>query len=77
MSSNPKVVPRSYTGEESFSEWRKHFEEIAASEKWTEEQKIFWLKFRLVGPAQRALQTLSSSVRESYAETMDQLERRF
>ena len=77
MSNATQSVPRSFSGEGDWSEWREHFEQLAATENWDEEKKLFWLKFRLVGPAQRALQTLPSSVRESYADTMSELEKRF
>ncbi len=77
MSVSLKAVPRSYSGNGDWYEWREHFEQLATIEKWGEERRLFWLKFRLVGPAQRAFQSLPSSVKESYANTMSELEKRF
>ncbi len=71
------AVPRSYSGEGDWKEWREHFEQLATAEGWDEQKKLFWLKFRLVGSAQRALQTLSPTVRENYEKTMGELETRF
>lgn len=75
--SSAAVVPRSYSGEGNWQDWREHFEQLATAEGWDEEKRLFWLKFRLVGAAQRALQTLPTVVRENYADTMTQLEKRF
>ena len=34
------AVPRSFSGEGDWREWREDFEQLAATEKWDEEKKL-------------------------------------
>ena len=77
MATRPLVLPEAYSGETSWEDWAFHFENVAAVNEWTAEQKMQWLKVRLTGRAQRAFQHLSEISRGSYAEAVKALRERF
>ena len=77
MATRPLVLPETYSGETSWEDWAFHFENVAAVNEWTAEQKMQWLKVRLTGRAQRAFQHLAETSRGSYAEAVKALRERF
>ena len=46
MATRPLVLPEAYSGETSWEDWAFHFENVAAVNEWTAEQKMQWLKVR-------------------------------
>ena len=77
MAGKPVVLPDAYTGEGSWDEWLEHFENVAAVNKWTPEQKLLWLKVRLTGRAQRAFKQLPEEAQAAYPEAVKALHVRF
>ena len=73
----PLVLPEPFTGETDYCDWIDHFENVAAVNGWDEAAKLQWLRVRLTGRAQTALKRLPEATRESYADTLAALKRRF
>ena len=46
MATRPLVLPEAYSGETSWEDWAFHFENVAAVNEWTAEQKMQWLEVR-------------------------------
>jgi len=49
MTTRPLLMPESFSGKGSFSDWIRHFEGVAPINKWDDVAKLLWL--RLVGAA--------------------------
>ena len=56
-SERPVITPEVYSGEQSLEDWIDQFENIVAIKGWDEEQKLVWLKVRLMGRALLAYKT--------------------
>ena len=61
MASRPAVLPETYGGDGSFSDWCDHFESVAQVNGWDNAAKSLWLRVRLVGRAQSAYKRLSEA----------------
>ena len=44
----PLVLSETFDGEGDFNEWISHFEDMADLNGWSNEDKLHWLKVRLV-----------------------------
>ena len=73
--SRPFVIPDVFSGEGSFEQWMYHFENVAVVNKWSETDKLQWLKVRLTGRAQAALQRFPQE--SNYKEVKENLLERF
>ena len=56
-------VTRNVYRRRDFVEWLDHFENMAAINSWSAENKLLWFKVRLTGRAQTAFKRLPSNVR--------------
>ena len=77
MTTRPVLMPESFLGKGSFSDWLQHFEGVAAINKWDNAAKLLWLRVRLVGAAQTAYGRLPTTARASYADLTKALKDRF
>jgi len=77
MASRPVVLPETFSGEGEWTQWICHFENIAAVNEWNDAKKLLWLKARLTGRAQLALQHLSTETQADYALLQAALKNRF
>ena len=50
----PVIISEYYSGEGPFEDWINQFESIAEINRWGDEQKLRWLKVRLMGRALKA-----------------------
>ena len=66
MAAKPLVLPETFSGEGEWSQWICHFESISAVNEWNDAKKLLWLKARLTGRAQLALQHFSEEVKGDY-----------
>ena len=73
----PLVLPEVFSGEGNFDDWVSHFESVAAVNKWTDEDKILWLRVRLTGKAHVAYTRLGNEVQQSYSRSKPELWDRF
>ena len=79
MAMRPLILPDTFSGEKgcTWTEWKYHFQNIATVNEWTEAQRLQWLRVRLTGRAQRAIQHLSEEDAASLEKTMKALDERF
>ena len=77
MASRPAVIPKAFTGDGEWTQWIYHFENTAAVNEWNNAKKLLWLKARLTGRAQLALQHLPEETRESYDGVKQAMQDRF
>ena len=79
MATRPLVLPDTFSGEagSSWTEWKYHFQNVATVNEWSDAQKLQWLRVRLTGRAQKAIQHLSAEVAASLEQTMKALDERF
>ena len=49
-------MPEIFNGDSSWDQWIYHFEKVAVVNDWDEDARLRWLKVRLTGRAQSALQ---------------------
>ena len=77
MAARPAVLPETFSGKGSFTEWLDHFETVAEVNGWDNAAKALWLRVRLVGRAQKAVKSLSAEDRADYAKAKEQLTKRF
>jgi len=75
MANRPLVMTEIFNGETSWDQWIYHFENVAAVNKWDEAASLCWLKVRLTGRAQTALQRLPSDA--DYKSAKKALQERF
>ena len=73
----PVVLPEIFTGEGNFDDWISHFESVAAINKWSDGEKLLWLKVRLTGKAHVAFDQLARESQESYVIARKALQERF
>ena len=73
----PVVLPEIFTGEGNFDDWISHFESVAAINKWSDGEKLLWLKVRLTGKAHLAFDQLARESQESYVIARKALQERF
>ena len=73
----PLVLPETFDGTGSWSEWCFHFENVAAVNGWDGAQKLQWLRVRVTGRAQKALLRLHGPATTSFEATRDALKARF
>ena len=78
MASKLLVLPETFQGTESWEDWIKYFERVAAVNEWTSNtSKLKWLKVRLTGKAAAALKQFSEATRNDYAALKEVLQKRF
>ena len=77
LTARPLVLPEPYTGEGDFNQWYDHFESVAAVNRWSDAEKLLWLRVRLTGRAQTALKRLSEATTESFTDVSEALKERF
>ena len=75
--SKPVVMPEIFDRTKSWEDWKFHFDNVAAVNRWDDAQKLAWLCVRLTGCAQKALQRLPDAARATYAVTCAALKARF
>ena len=51
LSTQPLVLPEVFDGDVSFTDWVYHFESVSAVNGWSDDDKILWLRVRLMGKA--------------------------
>ena len=73
----PVVLPEPFSGKSSYDEWAIHFENVADVNGWTDEQKLKWLRVRLIGRAQKAFLCLLEDARTTYGAAQKALSDRF
>ena len=73
----PVVLPDTYSGDGNWSEWKYHFENVALVNEWSDEKKLQWLRVRLTGRAQKAIQHLTADAAASFSTTIKALDERF
>ena len=77
MASRPAVLPETYSGECSFTEWIDHFDSVAEVNAWDDAAKSHWIRVRLVSRAQTAFKRLDADTRANYAAAKAALKARF
>ena len=80
MATRPVVLPDTWSrdpGAPSWTDWKYHFENIAAVNSWSGEQKLQWLRVRLTGRAQKAVHHLTGDSAASYDATVKALDEKF
>ena len=77
MSTRPVVLPESFSGEGSWTDWNDHFSNVAIINGWGDDEKLLWLRVKLIGRAQAAYKRLSEETRVSYGESVKALQQRF
>ena len=74
MAARPLVMPEIFNGDSSWDQWIYHFENVAVVNDWDEDARLRWLKVRLTGRAQTALQRLQDA---DYKNVKKALQERF
>ena len=77
MATKPAVLPDTYSGQSEWEHWKQHFENVAVVNGWDDDNKLKWMKVRLVGRAQTAFQRLPEATRASFKDSMEALKKRF
>ena len=77
MASRPVVLPEPFDGECSWEDWKLHFEDVAAVNEWTGEQKLKWLRVRLTSRAQKAFHRLPDESTANYRGALIAMQERF
>lgn len=73
----PKVMPDSYDGKGSWSQYMAHFETVADLNGWSERDKSLYLSVSLRGEACQVIQLLSPVQRRDYNALLNAMNRRF
>ena len=73
----PVVLPETFTEEQNFDHWVSHFESVTAVNKWSDGEKLLWLRVRLIGKAHVAFDQLMPEVQQSYTTAKQALQERF
>ena len=73
----PLVLPETFDGTGSWSDWCFHFENVASVNGWDSAQGLKWLRVRVTGRAQKALHRLPATAAATYEATRDALKARF
>eukprot|EP00731_Ephydatia_muelleri_P032784 Em0024g328a len=80
MANKPFLLPETFSGESGtkWDEWINHFHSCADVNNWTkDEDRLKWVRVRLVGKAQTAFQRLGEDERSDYSKCVGALKRRF
>ena len=80
MANKPFLLPETFSGESGtkWDEWINHFESCADVNNWTkDEDRLKWVRVRLVGKAQTAFRRLGEDERTDYSKCVGALKRRF
>ena len=77
MASRPLVLPDSFNGETSWDEWIYHFGSVSEVNDWNGEQKLKWLKVRMIGCAQKVFQHLPVEAQGDFERATEALRERF
>ena len=67
----PVVLPEPYNGESSWTDWYEPFESMAAVNRWKNEEKLLWLRVRLVDRAATAFKTIPEPARVNFANCIE------
>ena len=67
MVSRPVVLPEPFDWQAPWGDWKLHFDDVAAVNGWNADQKLQWLRVRLIGRAQKAFDRLPEEKRAIYA----------
>ena len=62
----PLILPDTFNGEGDFDEWISRFEDVADLNKWSDTDKLRWLKVRLNSKAYVAYGRLPHVTKQSY-----------
>lgn len=73
----PVVLPEPYNGEGSWTDWYEHFESVAAVNRWKNEEKLLWLRVRLIGRAATAFKRIPDAARGTFGDCVEALKERF
>eukprot|EP00731_Ephydatia_muelleri_P002954 Em0001g2954a len=76
MASKPFLLPETFSGESGtkWDEWINHFESCADVNNWTkDEDRLKWVRVRLVGKAQTAFRRLGEDERTDYSKCVGAL----
>ena len=73
----PVVLPETFNGEGDWSDWFEHFESVAAVNHWKDDEKLLWLRVRLIGRAATAFKRIDDGMKDSYAGSVAALKERF
>ena len=71
------VLPESFSEEGSWEDWLNHFNNMAVVNSWDGEQKLLWLKVRMIRRAQTAFKKLPNNANGSSEATVEALGERF
>ena len=77
MSSKLVILPETFAGEGSFSDWLEHFEGIAEVNHWEDADMLLWLRLRLIGQAQMVFKHLDREARQSFKTAVKALSQHF
>ena len=73
----PIILPDTFSGEGRWDDWAVHFEHCADINRWAEDDKLRFLKVRLIGRAQSVFQRLSDDQKDTCEHAMDALRQWF
>ena len=71
------VLPQNFTRMEDWDSWVSHFESISAIHGWSNNEKLMWMRVKLVDKAAVAFRQLSHVTKASYELTKAALRNRF
>ena len=71
------MVPDTYSGKWSWSQWQYHFQNVVAVNDWKEEAQLKWLKVRHTGRAQSAFKRLATETQASLELALVALKEKF
>ena len=77
MAARPVVLPEPFDGQAPWGDWKLHFDDVAAVNGWNADQKLQWLRVRLIGRAQKAFYRLPEENRATYDAAARALQERF
>ena len=73
----PKIMPDSYDGKKSWSQYLTHFETISSLNDWGMREKALYLGASLRGEACQVLQLIPQQLKDNYNELVKAMNRRF
>ena len=73
----PIILPDTFSGEGRWDNWAVHFEHCANFNRWAEDDKLRFLKVRLIGRAQSVIQRLSDDQKDTCEHAMEALHQCF
>ena len=69
----PIILPDTFSEDGQWDDWAVHFEHCADINCWTEDDKLRFLKVRLIGRAQSVFQRLSDDQKDTCEHAMEAL----